>query len=67
MSVVEVVRHDAVCQELHTEKLGDASDKVDKPSAFIRVKEIRAVGDTTNQVIAPIWKLYPATPHAEQS
>jgi hypothetical protein len=30
------------------------------------VKEERAVGDTTDQVIAPVWKIYPATPHAEQ-
>ena len=26
----------------------------------------RAVGDTTNQVIATIGKIYPATSHAEQ-
>ena len=26
----------------------------------------RAVGDATDQVIAPIWKIYPATSHAEQ-
>ena len=46
--------------------LGDAPHKVDKPRAFILVKEVRAVGDTTNQMIAPIWKTYPATSHAEQ-
>ena len=26
----------------------------------------RAVGDTTDQATAPIWKIYPATSHAEQ-
>ncbi len=31
-------------------------DKVDKPRAFILVKEVRAVGDTANQVIATIGK-----------
>ena len=63
---VEVVRYDAVCQELHTGKLGDAPHKVDKPRALVPVKEVRAVGDATDQVIAHIWKVYPATSHAEQ-
>ena len=45
---------------------GDASHKADKPRALVPAKEVRAVGDATDQVIAPIWKLYPATPHAEQ-
>ena len=26
----------------------------------------RAVGNTADQVIAPVWKIYPATSHAEQ-
>ena len=63
---MEVVRHDAVCQELHSGKLGDTPHKVDKPRAFILVKEVRAVGNTTDQVIATIGKIYPATSHAEQ-
>ncbi len=63
---VEVVRHDAVCPELHAGKLGDAPDEVDKPRALVPVKEVRAVGDATDQVLAPIWKIYPAPSHVEQ-
>ena len=37
-------RHDAARQKLHAGKLGDAPDNVDKPRAFILVKEVRAVG-----------------------
>ena len=63
---VDVVRHDAVCQELHTGKHGDAPDEVDKPRALVPVKEGRAVGDAADQATAPIGKIYPATSHAEQ-
>jgi hypothetical protein len=47
-------------------EFGDAPHKVDKPRALVPVKEVRAVGDATDQVIAPIWKIYPAMSHAEQ-
>ena len=47
-------------------ELGDAPHEVDKPRAFIPVKEVRAAVYAAYQVIAPIWKIYPAPSHAEQ-
>ena len=58
---MEVVRHDAVGEGLHAGKRDDAPDEVHKPSALVLVKEVRAMGDAAEQVIASVGKMYSAT------
>ena len=48
---------------LPQQPLAGVRDSFDSPLAILRHG---AVGDATDQMIAPIWKLYPATSHAEQ-
>ena len=63
---VEMVRHDAVCQEPHAGEAGCPSYEVHEARALLLVKEERTVGDATDQVIAAVWKIYSAKSHAEQ-
>ena len=54
---MKVIRHHAVGQELHARKPRDAPDEVHKPRALLVAKKERTMGDTTDQVIAPVRKV----------
>ena len=61
---VEVIRHHAVGQQLHTREPRDAADEVHKPRALLVVEKKRTMGDTTDQVITPVRKVDARFSHA---